>query len=275
VADAAILLGAMAGADPADPVSAESRGHLREDYTRFLDPRGLEGARIGIPRERFFGYSEETDRIAESAIDALREAGAVLVDPVALPHAGEYDDSEYEVLLYEFKADLNAYLTGRPGPPVRSLSDLIRFNEERRDAEMPFFGQEIFVQAEAKGPLTEAVYLEALEKNHQLSRAEGIDHVMDQHRLDALFAPTTSPPWTIDLVNGDHGLGGCSTPAAVAGYPHVTVPAGYAFGLPVGVSFFGRAWSEPVLIRLAYAFEQTTRARRPPRFAATAELVVP
>jgi len=275
VADAALLLGAMAGADPADPVTAESRGHLHEDYTRFLDPRGLEGARIGIPRERFFGYSEEADRTAESAIDALREAGAVLVDPVALPHAGEYDDSEYEVLLYEFKADLNAYLTGRPGPPVRSLSDLIRFNEERRDEEMPFFGQEIFVQAEAKGPLTEAVYLEALEKNHRLSRAEGIDHVMDQHRLDALFAPTTSPPWTIDLVNGDHGLGGCSTPAAVAGYPHVTVPAGYAFGLPVGVSFFGRAWSEPVLIRLAYAFEQTTRARRPPRFAATAELVVP
>ena len=135
--------------------------------------------------------------------------------------------------------------------------------------------EEIFGQAEEKGPLTEAAYVEALEKNHRLARAKGIDHVMDEHRLDALFAPTTSPPWTIDLVNGDHGLGGCSTPAAVAGYPHVTVPAGYAFGLPVGVSFFGRAWSEPVLIRLAYAFEQAMKARRPPRFAATAELVTP
>ena len=275
VADAAILLGAMASADPADPATTESEGRLHEDYTGFLDPRGLEGARIGIPRERFFGYSEETDRIAESAIDALREAGAVLVDPAPLPHAGEYEDSEYEVLLYDFKADITAFLAGRPGAAVRTLSDLIRFNEERRDEEMPFFGQEIFVQAEEKGPLTEAAYMEALEKNHRLSRTEGIDQVMDEHRLDALFAPTTSPPWTIDLVNGDHGLGGCSTPAAVAGYPHVTVPAGYAFGLPVGVSFFGRAWSEPVLIRLAYGFEQAMKARRPPRFAATAELVTP
>jgi amidase len=272
VADAAILLGALAGADPADPATAESRGRLHEDYTRFLDPRGLEGARIGIVREKLFGYSEEADRIAEAAIEALREAGAVLVDPVVLPHAGEYEDSEYEVLLYDFKADLNAYLAGRPGAPVRTLADLIRFNEDRRGEEMPFFGQEIFAQAEEKGPLSEAAYLEALEKNHRLSRAEGIDHVMDEHRLDALFAPTTSPPWTIDLVNGDHGLGGSSTPAAVAGYPHVTVPAGYAFGLPVGVSFFGRAWSEPVLIRLAHAFEQATKARRPPRFAATAKL---
>ena len=275
VADAAILLGAMAGVDGGDPATAKSRGHSEEDYRRFLDPHGLMGARIGIVREKLFGYSEESDRIAEAAIEALRDAGAVLVDPVTLPHAGEYDDSEFEVLLYDFKADVNAYLAGRPGSPVRTLAELIRFNEERRDEEMPFFGQEIFSQAEEKGPLTDAAYREALEKNHRLSRAEGIDHVMDEHRLDALFAPTTSPPWTIDLVNGDHGLGGASTPAAVAGYPHVTVPGGYAFGLPVGVSFFGRAWSEPVLIRLAYAFEQATRARRAPRFAATADLAAP
>jgi amidase len=274
VADAAILLDAMAGIDPADPATAEVHGHPHEGYSRFLDPRGLTGVRIGVVREKLFGYSEEADRIAEAAIHAMRDAGAVLVDPVTLPHAGEYDDSEYEVLLYDFKADVSAYLAGRPGSPVRSLSDLIRFNEERRDEEMPYFGQEIFVQAEEKGPLTDPQYREALEKNHRLSRTEGIDHVMEEHRLDALFAPTTSPPWTIDLVNGDHGLGGSSTPAAVAGYPHVTVPAGYAFGLPVGVSFFGRAWSEPVLIRLAHAFEQATRVRRPPRFAATADLTL-
>ncbi len=272
VTDAAILLGALAGPDPDDPATAGSRERASPDYTTGLDPRGLEGSRIGIPRKEFFGYSEETDRIAETAIEALREAGAVLVDPVTLPHAGEYDESEYEVLLYEFKADLNAYLAGRPAAPVRNLTDLIRFNEERRDEEMPFFGQEIFVQADEKGPLTETAYREALARNHRLSRAEGIDRVMDGHRLDALFAPTTGPPWTIDLVNGDHSLGGCSSPAAVAGYPHVTVPAGYAFGLPVGVSFFGRAWSEAILIRLAYAFEQTTRARRPPTFAVTAPL---
>jgi amidase len=274
VADAAILLDAMAGIDPADPATAEVHGHPHEGYSRFLDPRGLTGVRIGVVREKLFGYSEEADRIAEAAIQAMRDAGAILVDPVTLPHAGEYDDSEYEVLLYDFKADVSAYLAGRPGSPVRSLSDLIRFNEERRDEEMPYFGQEIFVQAEEKGPLTDPQYREALEKNHRLSRTEGIDHVMEEHRLDALFAPTTSPPWTIDLVNGDHGLGGSSTPAAVAGYPHVTVPAGYAFGLPVGVSFFGRAWSEPVLIRLAHAFEQATRVRRPPRFAATADLTL-
>jgi amidase len=274
VADAAILLDAMAGIDPADPATAEVHGHPHEGYSRFLDPRGLTGVRIGVVREKLFGYSEEADRIAEAAIQAMRDAGAILVDPVTLPHAGEYDDSEYEVLLYDFKADVSAYLAGRPGSPVRSLSHLIRFNEERRDEEMPYFGQEIFVQAEEKGPLTDPQYREALEKNHRLSRTEGIDHVMDEHRLDALFAPTTSPPWTIDLVNGDHGLGGSSTPAAVAGYPHVTVPAGHAFGLPVGVSFFGRAWSEPVLIRLAHAFEQATRMRRPPRFATTADLTL-
>lgn len=272
VADAATLLGAMAGADPADPATAGAAARAPADYAGGLDPRGLEGARIGVLRERFFGYSEEADRVAEAAIEALREAGAVLVDPVALHHAGKYDDSEYEVLLYEFKADLNGFLAGRPAAPVGTLADLIRFNEENREREMPFFGQEIFLQAEEKGPLTEAAYREALAKNHRLSRAEGIDRIMDEHRLDALFAPTTSPPWTIDLVNGDHGLGGCSTPAAVAGYPHVTVPAGYAFGLPVGVSFFGRAWSEPVLLRLAYAFERATGARRPPGYAATADL---
>lgn len=272
VADAAILLGAMTGVDPDDPATSAGEGRAQADYTRFLDPRGLAGARIGIARKEFFGYSEETDRIADIAIEVMKDAGAVIVDPADVPHADEYGDSEYEVLLYEFKADLNVYLAGRTGISPRALVDLIRFNEEHRDREMPYFGQEIFMQAEEKGPLTEQAYRDALAKNHRLSRKEGIDAVMEAHRLDALFASTASPPWTIDLVNGDHGLGSFSSPAAVAGYPHVTVPAGYAFGLPVGVSFVGRPFSEPTLLRLGYAFEQATRARRPPRFAAGAEL---
>ena len=273
VADAAILLGAMAGEDPRDPATAAIRGHVHADYTRFLDRAGLRGARIGVARARFFGYSPEADAIIEEAIDAMRREGAIIVDPADIPHVGEYDDSEFTVLLYEFKADLNAYLASLgPGAPVRTLADVIEFNERNRVREMPFFGQEIFHMAQEKGPLTEKEYLDALAKNHRLSRAEGIDAVLREHRLDALVAPTGSPPWTIDLINGDHFLGASSTPAAVAGYPSITIPAGYVFGLPVGISFIGTAWSEPTLIRLAYALEQTLQARRPPRFLPTADL---
>lgn len=276
VADAAILLGALAGVDPRDPATAQSRGEAQADYARFLDPNGLRGARIGVPRKRFYGYSPEADRLVEEALERMRRAGAEIIDPADLPHVGEYDDSEWTVLLYEFKADLNAYLEGLgPGAPVRSLKEVIEFNERNRVREMLYFGQEIFLLAEEKGPRTEKEYVEALEKNHRLSRAEGIDAVMDAHRLDALVAPTGSPPWPIDLVNGDHFLGGSSSPAAVAGYPNISVPAGYVFGLPVGISFFGRAWSEPTLIRIAYAFEQATKHRRPPRFLPTADLSQP
>ncbi|MBI4544823.1 MAG: amidase, partial [Gemmatimonadetes bacterium] len=273
VADAAALLGVLAGVDPRDPATAASRGQAPADYTRFLDPNGLKGARIGVARAKVSGYSRETDQLFQAAVDALKAQGAEVMDPADIPHLGEYDDSEFTVLLYEFKSDLNRYLAGLgPAAPAHSLRELIDFNERNREREMPYFGQEIFLRAEEKGPLTEKEYVDALAKNHRLSRAEGIDAVLDQHRLDAVIAPTGSPPWTIDLVNGDHFLGASSTPAAVAGYPSITVPAGYAFGLPVGISFIGRAWSEPTLIRLAHAFEQAMKARRPPRFLPTADL---
>ena len=274
VADAAILLGALAGVDPADPATRESAAKGRPDYTKFLDPQGLRGARIGIPRKGLFGQSAPADRIAEGAIAEMKRLGAVIVDPADIATAGEFEKSEFEVLLYEFKADLNAYLAGlAPAARVRSLKDAIEFNEKNREREMPYFGQEIFVMAEKKGPLTEKAYRKALERDLRLSRKEGIDKVMETQRLDALVAPTSGPPSLIDLVNGDYGVNGSSTIPAIAGYPHITVPAGYDFGLPVGISFFGRAWSEPTLIKIAYSYEQATRHRRPPRFLATAELL--
>ncbi|HZH92080.1 MAG TPA: amidase [Pyrinomonadaceae bacterium] len=271
LADACLLLGALAGIDPRDRATQTSRGKAHADYTRFLDPAGLRGARIGVAR-KFFGFSDRVDKLMSDAIDALKGAGATLIDPADLPSHGKYDASEFEVLLYEFKADINKYLAERGAGVPRSLKELIEFNERNREREMPYFGQEIFLKAQAKGALTDKAYLAALAKNHRLSRAEGIDAVMTKHRLDAIIAPTGGPPWTTDLVNGDHFSGGSSTPAAVAGYPNINVPAGYVYGLPVGISFFGRAYSEPVLIRLAYAFEQATKHRRPPQFAGTADL---
>jgi amidase len=270
VADAAALLGALAGADPRDKATAAAAGHREADYTKFLDRAGLRGARIGVARAKFFGYSDVTDRLAEAALGVLRAEGATLVDPADIPHAGEYDDPELEVLLFELKADLNAYLaTLGPTAPVRTLADVIAFNEREREREMPYFAQELFVRAEAKGPLTTPAYRKALATCGRLARRDGIDAVMAKHRLDAIVAPTGNPAWPTDLVNGDHFTGSSSTPAAVAGYPSVSVPMGYAWGLPVNLSFFGRAWSEPTLIRLAYAFEQITMHRKPPRFLPT------
>jgi amidase len=272
VRDAAILLGAIAGADPRDAATAEAASRGRADYTGSLDADGLRGARIGVVRKSF-GFNPGVDRLMEDALAEMARRGAVLVDPADIPHAGEYDESELEVLLYELKADLAAYLQALgPAAPVKTLADVIAFNEAHRAEEMPYFGQELFLRAEEKGPLTTPAYREALEKNQRLSRTEGIDAVMDQHRLDALVAPTGGPAWTTDLVNGDHFSGGSSTAAAVAGYPNINVPAGEVYGLPVGISFFGRAWSEPTLIKLAFAFEQATRFRRPPRFLPTADL---
>jgi amidase len=276
VTDAATLLGAMLGVDPDDDATRPSAAKGSPDYRRFLDADGLKGARIGVVRNRLFGSSPATDAIAVRAIEDMKKAGATIVDPADIPTLGQFDDTEFDVLLYEFKADLNKYLAWLgASSPVHSLKEIIAFNEAHAAEEMPYFGQEIMTQAEAKGPLTEARYRAALAKNHRLSRTMGIDAVMTKYRLDALVAPTGGPAWPIDLVNGDGGTGGApgpSTVAAVAGYPHITVPAGFVRGLPVGISFLGRAWSEPTLIKLAYAYEQATKHRRPPTFSRTADL---
>lgn len=267
VRDATVLLNAMLGVDARDGATARSRAKGFTDYTQFLDPDGLRGARIGVAREKYFGYSATADKVVEAAIEDLKRLGAVIVDPANIPSAGKFDDSEFEVLLYEFKTDLNAYLASLgPRARVRTLKDVIDFNERNREKEMPFFGQEIMLMAQKKGPLTERKYRAALAANHRLSRTQGIDAVMERHRLDALIAPTGSPAWPTDLINGDHYIGASSTPAAVAGYPNIQVPAGHVHGLPVGISFFGRAWSEPVLLRFAYSYEQATKHRRPPQF---------
>ena len=272
VTDAAILLGALSGVDSRDPATRASTGRSFSDYTKWLDANGLKGARIGIHRKSF-GFSEAVDKLLKEAIDVIKTRGATVVDPADIPTHGKFDDSELEVLLYEFKADLNSYLASLgPRAPVKSLKEIIGFNEQSRDREMPYFGQDLLIKAQAKGPLTEKAYRDALAKNQRLSRKEGIDFVMDKNKLDALIAPTGGPPWPTDWVNGDHFTGGYSTASAVAGYPHITVPAGYVFGLPVGISFFGRAWSESTLIKFAYAFEQATKARRPPGFLVTAKL---
>ena len=272
VRDAATMLGAITGIDEEDHATLESRERSYTDYTQFLKAEGLKGARIGVVRQRF-GFHEGVDKVMEAALDALKKEGAILVDPANIETSGKFGDSEFQVLLYELKADLNAYLA-RLGPnaPVKTLKDVIDFNDKNSDKEMPYFGQDTFIKAEEKGPLTSQDYLDALAKNHQLARKEGIDATMDKNNLDALIAPTGGPAWVVDHVNGDYFGGGSSAAAAVAGYPNVTVPAGFISGLPVGISFFGRAWSEPVLIRLAFAFEQATKVRKPPKFLPRVEL---
>ncbi|MGH7837010.1 MAG: amidase family protein, partial [Candidatus Binataceae bacterium] len=274
VADAATLLTALAGEDPDDSASAASRGKISADYTKFLDRAGLRGARIGVVR-KFFDMNEKLGPVMDSAVDAMKREGAVLVDPVEIATVGKFEDAELEVLYYEFKAGLNAYLEkNSAAAAVHSLADIIAFNDRNPARELQYFGQDIMIKSQAKGPLTEKAYTEAREKSLRLAGKEGIDAVMDQHKLDALVAPTAGPSWVTDLVNGDHDSGGSSAPAAVAGYPNINVPAGFIFGLPVGISFFGRAWSEPSLIKFAYAFEQATRQRKPPQFLQTANLSI-
>ena len=266
VQDAAILLGALPGMDHDDPATMGSIDRALTDYTKFLDPRGLKGARIGVAR-KYFGFSEAVDALMNSLLDEMRKAGAIIIDPADIATFGKFDDSEFLVFLYELKADLNSYLS-RLGSSsqVHNLKDVIEFNEKNKEKEMPYFGQDIFIKSEAKGPLSEKEYLDAMDKNRRLAGTEGIDALMDKNRLDAIVAPTAGPACLTDLLNGDHFTGGSSNAAAVAGYPNINVPAGFVGGMPVGISFFGKAWSEPTLIKIAYAFEQLTRARKPPPF---------
>ena len=270
VRDAALLLGVLTGIDPRDPATQASDGKSFPDYARFCNINGLRGARIGIARQ-YFTMGPAVTGVMEHAIDLMRRAGAEIVDPVEFTSFEGWRDTEQQVLLYEFKADLNQYLAAR-GSAVKSLADCIAFNRAHRTEEMFYFEQELMEQAQAKGPLTEKAYTDALATNHRLTRTEGIDALLAKHKLDAIAGPTAGPAWLTDLVDGDHPDSGCSSPAAVAGYPHITVPAGYQFGLPVGLSFFGAAWSEPKLIAIAYAFEQAASIRRKPEFLVTVKL---
>ncbi|MGB8011101.1 MAG: amidase [Terriglobales bacterium] len=266
VRDVAVLLSAMAGADPDDTATADGGGKRFPDYTKFLDPAGLKGARLGVVR-KYCGFNDAVDHLMDTLLDQMKHAGAQIIDPAEIPTLGKFDESELTVFYYELKADLAAYLARRgSSSPVKSLKDVIEFNERNRSREMPYFGQDIFLKSEQKGPLTSREYLDALALNRQLSRAEGIDFIMDKFKLDALVAPTGGPAWITDLINGDHAAGGSSSAAAVAGYPNINVTAGNISGLPVGISFFGRAWSEPALLKIAYSFEQLTKARQKPRF---------
>jgi amidase len=270
VADAAALLSVIAGSDPRDPATAEADRHAT-DYTRFLDPNGLRGKRIGVVR-KLAGAEPNADRILEQSIALMKAQGAIIIDPVTVPHLADLGEAEMTVLLYEFKHDLNAYLATRPQLKVKSLADLIAFNRRESAREMPWFGQELFEQAQAKGPLSDRDYIDALAKAKRLSGPEGIDAALAKNHLDALLAPSWGPSFVTDLVLGDHvvsgdpTVGGASQPAAVAGYPSITVPAGFAHHLPVGIVLFGAKWSEPTLISIAYGFEQHARAWQPPRF---------
>jgi amidase len=272
VADAAVLLEVLRGVDPLDPATQVGGAQDSHDYAAQLDPKGLKGARIGIARQ-FFGFHPEVDRLMEDAIAEMKSSGAEVIDSADIPSRGKFGDTEYKVMLFEFKANLNVYLGGLGSDaPVKSLEEIIAFNEAHPELELPYFGQDIFLEAQAKGPLSSQEYLGALARNHRLSRTEGIDLVMEKYRLDAIAAPTGGPAWKTDLVNGDPSSGGSSSCAAVAGYPNISVPVGFIRDLPVGISFFGRAWSEPTLIKLAYSFEQATRVRTKPRFLPTMAL---
>ncbi|HEV2653839.1 MAG TPA: amidase [Ktedonobacteraceae bacterium] len=271
VSDAAALLSAITGIDERDAATKTSEGKVPTDYTQFLDANGLRGARIGVARQTYFGYSAKADAIVNAAIERMRELGAEIIDPADIPTSQEMESSQDEltVLLSEFKADLNAYLAELTSSSVRTLADIIAFNTAHTDQELRYFGQELLLQAQDAPALHDERYLNALANNRRRARQEGIDAIMQEQRLDALVAPTTGPAWSIDLINGDRVAGASTQPTALAGYPAISVPAGYTFELPIGLTFMGRAFSEPTLIRFAYAFEQATKVRRAPRYLST------
>jgi amidase len=269
VADAAILLGALTGVDQRDVATNTSEGKSFTDYAQFLDPNGLKGMRIGVSRSDF-GFNLQVDKLMAAAIDVLKKGGAEIIDPAGLDSMKELGETEMTVLLFELKTDLNGYLASLgPNAPVKTLKEIIEFNEKNADKELQYFGQELFTQAEAKGLLTDPAYLQALKKSKQVTREQGIDAVMTKNKLDAIVAPANGPAWITDHINGDHFVGGSSTAAAVAGYPNITVPCGHVGPLPIGISFFGRAWSEPTLIKIAFAYEQAAKHRHPPTFLPT------
>ncbi len=273
VTDAAILLGALVGSDARDPASALGVKNGQTDYTKYLGPQNTRGLRIGVIRKGLFGQSAKVDAIIEASLKDLKLLGMELVDPANIPALEEIWKPEREVLLYEFKATLNAYLaTLGERVQIKSLDDLIAWNEKHRDETMPFFGQEVLLESRAKGDLSSKEYLQALEQCRDLAKTKGLDALLEGQKLDALVAPTGCLPWPIDLINGDNESFGISGPPAVAGYPHITVPGGYSFGLPVGISFIGRPWSEPLLLRIAYAYEQATKARRVPHYLPSVEM---
>src|SRR3981081_234117 len=271
VRDVAILLGAMAGAGPQDFATAASKGKIFSDHTISLEPAGLKGARRGVVR-KYCGFNDGVDQLMDTLIGEMKRVGAEIVDPAEIPTVGKFDESELTVFYYELKADLAAYLARRGSTSVKSLKDVIEFNEHNRDREMPYFGQDIFLKSEQKGPLSSKEYVDALALNQKLSRAEGIDFIIDKFKPDALVAPTAGPAWLTDLINCYHASRGSSSAAAVAGYPNINVTGRYLWGLPVGISFFGRAWSEPTLLKIAYSFEQLTKARQKPRFLSSIDI---
>ncbi|MDD5694987.1 MAG: amidase family protein, partial [Bacteroidales bacterium] len=267
VRDAAYLLGALCGSDDDDAATSQSKGKYHPDYTVFLDPNGLKGIRIGILKD-FMGFHSLVDDVMKSAFHRMADKGAEMIEVECAQERDQWNKAEWQVLLYELKHDLNRYLSERPGAPVRSLAEIIAFNEAHAAEEMPWFGQEIFLEAEAKGGLEEKEYQGALALSKKLTR-ETIDNVMSDHRLDCLVAPTNAPAWTTDWVNGDHFIGGSSDLAAISGYPNITVPAGFVHSLPVGISFIGKAWDEPMLLKIAFACEQAGNQRRKPEFMAS------